>query len=95
MLEGLAGSRTTCTAMLTLTRLASHGVPCLAVSLDWIPDEERSAQATGQRLGLTTSPAVLHGEIAGGRPFVLCSDQLGAVSVVSACLQSVRGRAAS
>ena len=89
MLEGAAGSGKSCAAAQILTRLASQDIPCLVVRLDRLPDGDLSAQAIGRRLDLPESPVVTLGEFAGGRPCLLCIDQLDALSVVSARRQSV------
>ena len=91
MLKGAAGSGKSFAAAQMLTQLARHGIPCFAVRLDRLHDGDLSAQAVGRRLGLPDSPVITLGEYAGGRPCVLCFDQLDALSAVSARRQSVRG----
>ncbi len=91
VLEGTAGSGKSCAATQILTQLANQDIPCLAIRLDWLQEEDLSAQAIGRRRGLPESPVVTLGEYASGRTCVLCIDQLDALSVVSARQQSVWG----
>ena len=84
MLEGTAGGGKSCVLAQVLSQLAEDNVPCLVIRLDRLAESDLSAQASGVNRGLPESPTITLGEFAGGRPSVLCIDQLDALSLVSA-----------
>ena len=84
MLEGTAGGGKTGVLAQVVERLEAQGVPCLAVRLDRLTEDDLTAQALGTNRGLPESPTTTLGGFAGDRPSVLCIDQLDALSFVSA-----------
>ena len=84
MLEGHAGDGKSCAFAQVVRVLTEQGVPCLALRLDRLAENDRPASRLGRNMGLPDSPAITLGEFAGDQPSVLCIDQVDAVSVVSA-----------
>ena len=88
MLEGTAGGGKSCVVAQIVKQLDSHDIPALVLRLDRLTEADHSAQAVGVRRSLPDSPTITLGELAAGRPSVLCIDQLDALSIVSARQQS-------
>lgn len=84
MLEAVAGGGKSCVLAQVVRQLDDNDVPSLVIRLDRFSEGDNSAQAVGTSRGLPDSPTITLGEFAGGRPSVLCIDQLDALSFVSA-----------
>ncbi len=89
LLAGRAGEGKSCIVAQVLEKLASAGIPHLALSMDELNGVISSADL-GRRMDLSASPAIVLGQLSAGEPAVLCIDQLDALSVVSG--RNVQGR---
>lgn len=82
ILVATAGNGKSCILAQVIEQLREHGIPCLAIKLDSVPECSGSVQL-GRELGLSESPVTTLANAAQGQASVLIIDQLDSISTVS------------